>query len=31
MQFLDIENKAKKSGAVKGDTLKIYGNDLTID
>ncbi|MBP5256850.1 MAG: GTPase ObgE [Mycoplasma sp.] len=28
---LDIENKIKKSGGVKGDTLLIYGNEMVID
>ena len=28
---LDIENKIKKRGGIKGDTLLIYGNEMVID
>ena len=31
LKYLDIEDKIKKLGGVKGDTLLIYGNELVLE
>jgi hypothetical protein len=31
LKTLEIEDKAKQLGAKSGDTLLVYGNEMTID
>jgi hypothetical protein len=31
LKYLDIEDKIKKLGGAKGDTLLIYGNELVLE